>query len=347
MTKIDGFDFDLPKELIAQFPSEKRDSAQLLVSHESGDLNKANITSFSNLVDLLRVGDLLVFNDSRVVNAKLTLKLKNGNGVNINLNKPISEDKWLGFAKPAKKLKEGDVFHFDEHRIIVSSKLFYGEVELEFDLNKINIFDFLEKYGEVPLPQYIKREDINNIDQIRYQNVYSQHKGSVAAPTAGLHFTQELLMKLKEKGIETAFVTLHVGGGTFLPVKNEHIEDHKMHSEWCNINQETANMINRAKEEGRRVILVGTTSMRTVESCAKNGVVIPGNKETDIFIKPGYKFQIADMLITNFHLPKSTLFMLVCAFSGKQEVKELYQYAINKKMRFFSYGDSMLLKRKE
>lgn len=214
-------------------------------------------------------------------------------------------------------------------------------------LKDIGIFDFLDIYGQVPLPQYIKREEKSSEDIERYQTVYGKKKGSVAAATAGLHFTEELIEKIKRKRADIVFVTLHVGAGTFLPVKTENISEHKMHSEWCEISKDTAEKINYAKKEGRRVIIIGTTAMRTVESCAKNGIVIPQVMETNIFITPGYKFQIADMLLTNFHLPKSTLFMLVCAFAGYEEMHSLYKFAIDQNMRFFSYGDAMLLSKKD
>ncbi|MGC0371741.1 MAG: hypothetical protein DGJ47_000441 [Rickettsiaceae bacterium] len=343
MTKLEDFDFELPPELIAQEPSEKRDHSKLLVPRA---IQSNEITDFYNIVDHLEKGDLMVFNNSRVINAKLSLIKNSTKEILVNLNRPIGSNKWLGFARPAKKLSTGDEFDFGEHQVVIASKLENGEIEIEFRLKGISIFEFLDQYGQLPLPQYIKRKEEDSSDNRRYQNVYSDPRGSVAAPTAGLHFTEDLLKVLQEKGVETEFVTLHVGAGTFLPVKTNNIEDHKMHTEWCEISEKTAEAINRAKAEGRRVILVGTTSMRTIESCAKDGKVIAGSRETNIFITPGYKFQIADMLVTNFHLPKSTLFMLVCAFSGQNEMKSLYQYAIDNQMRFFSYGDSMLLTRK-
>jgi S-adenosylmethionine:tRNA ribosyltransferase-isomerase len=339
--KLSDFDFNLPPELIAQTPSIKRDESSLLLPGAKGD----KIVRFHQIIDQLLPGDLLVFNDSRVVNAQLTLQ-KNAKEINVNLNKPISENIWLGFAKPGKKLKIGDEFHFGDHKIRINNKLESGDIEFEFIIKDISIFDFLDAYGQVPLPQYIKRDGQSSDDLERYQTVYSKEKGSVAAATAGLHFTEDLLNKIRHKGIETVFVTLHVGAGTFLPVKTENISEHKMHSEWCHISEEVADKINQAKEEGRRVIVVGTTAMRTLESCSNNGIVISKVMETNIFITPGYKFQIADMLLTNFHLPKSTLFMLVCAFAGHKEMQLLYKFAIDNKMRFFSYGDAMLLKMK-
>ncbi|CAF2248401.1 unnamed protein product [Rotaria magnacalcarata] len=338
---LSNFDFDLPLELIAQEHLEYRDQSNLIISSED---NK--IVKFSDIIDYLNPGDLMVFNDSRVINAKLTLD-KSGKTININLNKPSSiENSWRAFAKPAKKLTIGDEFFFDNHKLVITNKFEFGEIEVKFVLDGIEIFTFLDQYGEVPLPLYIKRQTPNKEDGLRYQTVYSQNKGSVAAPTAGLHFTPELLEKIKAKNIEIQFITLHVGAGAFLPVKTDNISDHKMHSEYFHISLSTARAINKAKSEGRRIISVGTTALRSLESCAQSGKLHPASRETDIFITPGYKFQIVDSLITNFHLPKSTLFMLVCAFFGTKESKNLYEYAIDNKMRFFSYGDAMLLRKK-
>jgi S-adenosylmethionine:tRNA ribosyltransferase-isomerase len=338
--KLSDFDFYLPPELIAQVPSEKRDESSLLLPDDKGN----DIVKFHRFIEQLQSGDLLVFNDSRVVNAQLTLQ-KNTKDINVNLNRPISENVWLGFAKPGKNLKIGDEFEFGEHKIRINNKHESGDIEFEFILQDISIFDFLDIYGQVPLPQYIKREEQSDDDLERYQTVYSKEKGSVAAATAGLHFTDSLLHQINQKGVETAFVTLHVGAGTFLPVKTEDISKHKMHTEWCQVSAEVADKINLAKQEGRRVIVIGTTAMRTLESCSSNGIVAAQTMETNIFITPGYQFQIADLLLTNFHLPKSTLFMLVCAFAGCEKMQSLYQFAIENKMRFFSYGDAMLLKR--
>ena len=339
--KLSDFDFNLPSELIAQTPSKKRDESSLLLPSKIGN----EIIKFHQIIDHLNSGDLLVFNDSRVINAQIVLD-KNGKPINVNLNRPIAENIWLGFAKPGKKLKIGDKFKFEEHIICIKNKFDSGDIEFEFILKDIELFEFLDIYGQIPLPQYIKRDKKSSEDLERYQTVYGKEKGSVAASTAGLHFTDELIEKIRQKGISITFVTLHVGAGTFLPVKNENIAEHKMHVEWCHVSKEAASKINKAKMQGNRVISVGTTAMRTMESCAENSEIRAKTIETDIFITPGYKFQIVDMLVTNFHLPKSTLFMLVCAFAGYDEMRLLYQYAIDQKMRFFSYGDAMLLKRK-
>jgi len=357
--KLSDFDFDLPLELIAQNPKDKRDKSSLLIAATDGYVN----TKFYNIIDYLNQGDLLVFNNSKVIKAKLNL----GNKATINLNrklinivKPINNrkatnddigkfksiDYWSAFAKPARKLQIGDEFYFDKHKIIITEKFEMGEIKVKFELDNISVFEFLDKYGEMPLPLYIKRPELQKSGNERYQTVYSSVQGSVAAPTAGLHFTNDIMDKLQEKGVQTAFVTLHVGAGTFMPVKTENINEHKMHTEYCSITPETAKIINKAKQEKRRIIVVGTTSLRTLESSYVNGNIRSGEFETDIFITPGFKFQIVDVLLTNFHFPKSTLFMLVCAFAGYKEMHELYKYAIKEKMRFFSYGDATLLYRK-
>lgn len=352
--KLSDFDFLLPKELIAQEPPEQRGGSRLIVPFDD---NK--ILEFAGIIDYLKPGDVMVFNDSRVINAKLAL-IKDGKQINVNLNKPVIADDlisnvsevlpnwgvWKGFAKPSKKLKVGDEFFFDKHKLVITNKHDFGEIEISFILDDMDVFSFLDIYGQIPLPLYIKRPVSSKIDIARYQNIYSKHNGSVAAPTAGLHFTDNLMKEIKAKNIDIQFVTLHIGAGTFLPVKTENIENHKMHSEYCHISPDVARVINRAKAENRRIIAVGTTAMRTLESFASDGQLLYGVKNTDIFITPPYDFQIANYLITNFHLPKSTLFMLVCAFSGVQEMKDLYQHAIEKKMRFFSYGDAMMLRKK-
>ncbi len=336
--KLSDFDFDLPLELIAQNPVSKRDESNLLISSTQQYVK----TIFFNIVDYLTKGDLLVFNNSKVIKAKLKLNEK----ITINLNKKFLDNQWSAFAKAARKLKTDDEFYFDSHKIIITEKLEMGEIKVKFELANISVFEFLDKYGEMPLPLYIKRSEAHKSDNERYQTVYSDIQGSVAAPTAGLHFTNDIINKLKEKGVQMAFVTLHVGAGTFMPVKTENINEHKMHTEYCSITSEAAKAINKAKQAKRRIIAVGTTSLRTLESSGVNGNVNSGEFETDIFITPGFKFQIVDMLLTNFHFPKSTLFMLVCAFAGFKEMHELYKYAIQKQMRFLSYGDTTLLYRK-
>ena len=260
-------------------------------------------------------------------------------------------------GRPGKYLKTGDEFIFGKHRAILESK--EGVLIFRFDLQNTSLFDFLEKYGTPPLPPYIKRTEELEEDRERYQSLFAKYPGSVAAPTASLHFSKKIIDGIRQIGAQIGFVTLHVGAGTYMPIKGDDIDDHVMHSEYASISKEVAEKINKAKSEGRRIIAVGTTSMRVLESFANKGrdikdrdtkkeeAISYGTQNTDIFIKPGYEFAIADMLITNFHLPKSTLFMLVCAFAGTKEMRANYQYAIEKRMRFFSYGDAMLLELKD
>lgn len=290
--------------------------------------------------------------------------------ISINLNRPISdihisEDNfapgdlecgdlrsyitqssiWSGFVKPAKKVNVMDEFYFGSQKLVVINKFQSGEVHVKFVLDGMDVFTFLEKYGQVPLPPYIKRDVIHAIDNDRYQNVYAQNDGSVAAPTAGLHFTNELLDDLREYGVSVNFLTLHVGAGTFMPVKSQNVDDHTMHSEFFSLSDSVAKEINRAKDDGRRVIAVGTSVVRALEGSVRDQRVCATTRSTQIFIKPGYNFIIPDAIITNFHLPKSTLFMLVCAFVGVEKAKQLYRYAIDNRMRFFSYGDAMFIKK--
>lgn len=340
--KLSDFDFYLPKELIAQYPVERRDHSDLMIVNKQQPLKKVKLYS---IVDDLKSGDVLVLNNTKVIKAKLNL-LKDNKKINCNLIECVENNIWKAFASPGRKLQEGDIFKFDQHQVIVRNKMITGEIILQFNLHSISIFDFLEKYGLMPLPPYIKRIDKEIIDEERYQTVYSDVSGSVAAPTAGLHFTEELLKKIKKMGVRIVSLTLHVGAGTFLPVKYEDITQHKMHNEYYEISQETAGIINDARISGNRVVAVGTTVLRALESNIKNKLIVPGKFTTQIFITPGFKFQVVDLLLTNFHLPKTTLFMLVCAFSGYEEMQLAYQYAIAEKMRFFSYGDACLLYKK-
>ena len=356
MTSISLFDYDLPEELIAQYPAEERDGSRLLVlDRESG---KVEHRGFFDLPEYLRRGDLVVFNDSRVLKARL-IGEKEGTGARVELllvkrkGTGEADELWEVLAKPAKRLRVGDRVRFgrgDQHLSAeVVSKGEDGFVDVRFEFDGV-FLEVVEQVGHVPLPPYIRRED-EETDAERYQTVYANDPGSAAAPTAGLHFTEELLERLSEKGVETAFVTLHVGLGTFRPVQTDRIEDHRMHSEFYQISEEERLKINRAKAEGRRIICVGTTSVRTLESacdCGRDGLwhisAVKASGDTDIFIYPGSAgFRIADGLITNFHLPKSTLLMLVSAFAGREKTLEVYREAIEKKYRFFSYGDAMLV----
>ncbi len=337
---IERFNFDLPRELIANYPVTPRDSAGLLVVDKILYDKKV-----SELTDYLKSGDILVFNDTKVIPAKLVGQIGDAK-VEVTLHKRISEASWRAFAKPARKLKEGDKFLVaDDFFAEVIAKGKGGEVILKFKVSPESFMELLVKYGQMPLPPYIKRNpDLKDKDF--YQTVFAKEEGAVAAPTAGLHFTEHLLKRLSDKGVHHCFITLHVGAGTFLPVKTKNIKEHEIHTEECIIDRKTASAINQAKENGGRIIAVGTTTLRALESAAdEEGNIKPFNGETDIFIYPGYNFKTVDMLFTNFHLPKSTLFMLVCAFSGEEKIKGAYKHAIENKYRFFSYGDATLLYR--
>ncbi len=295
-----------------------------------------------DLLHFLKPGDVMVFNDTRVIPARLFGR-RGDAGIEILLHKQVGGN-WQCFAKPGKKLKVGNTIEFAPgFSAEVMEKLPDGQVLLTFNQDAAGLRLLLEKHGHMPLPPYIERADVA-ADKECYQTVYAKHEGSVAAPTAGLHFTDELLAAIDAAGVKRAHVTLHVGGGTFLPVKVEDTKDHVMHSEWAQVSEETARMVNEAKSRGSRVIAVGTTALRTLESAADGqGVLRPMERETDIFITPGYQFKIVDMLLTNFHLPKSTLFMLVSAFSGLEKMKTAYKEAVSRNYRFYSYGDACLL----
>lgn len=344
MYKTADFDFNLPEELIASNPVFPRDSARMLVNNQTENFLDKQV---NDLADFLEEGDVIVFNDTKVIKAKLT-GFRDNVKININLH-ASNGDVWQVFAKPAKRLKINDKIIFaDDFYAVVLAKDSEGLIDLKFNTNKNQFFEKLEKYGQMPLPPYIKRSEANKNskedDEQNYQTIFANNPGAVAAPTAGLHFTSELLKKLADKGIKQAFVTLNVGAGTFLPVKSEYIKDHPMHSEFFSITKANCEIINNAKKSEKKVIAVGTTSLRVLESIAdKNGKLTPQNSSTKIFIYPPYKFKIVDILLTNFHLPKSTLFMLVSAFIGKDRAYDFYQYAISKKYRFYSYGDCGLL----
>ncbi|MBU3180777.1 tRNA preQ1(34) S-adenosylmethionine ribosyltransferase-isomerase QueA [Clostridium psychrophilum] len=339
--RVKDFNYDLPKELIAQHPVEIRDESRLMVVNKT--TKQIEHRHFKNIIDYLNSGDCLVLNNTRVLPARL-LGVKEGTGGKMEflLLKRIDINHWETLVKPGKKAKIGSRFIFGngdlKATVISDSEGGSRIVEFEYD----GIFEeILDKLGEMPLPPYIT-EKLK--DKERYQTVYSREEGSAAAPTAGLHFTKELLEQIKTKGVKIAFVTLHVGLGTFRPVKAEIVEEHEMHSEYYMLNKETAEIINSAKENGGRVIAVGTTSNRTLESIADdNGKVCEKSGWTDIFIYPGYKFKIVDALITNFHLPQSTLIMLVSAFAGKDLIMSAYDIAVKEKYRFFSFGDAMFL----
>ncbi len=340
MKKTD-FYFDLPKELIAQEPIENRDRSRLLhLDRESGKIEHRH---FYDIVDYLKEGDCLVLNDTRVLPARIYGIKPTGAKVEFLLLNNLGNDKWEVITGPGRKARKGDNFVFGTGQLNaeVVDVLDNGNRIAQFSYNASNIYEVLDEIGEMPLPHYITHE---LSDKERYQTVYSKELGSAAAPTAGLHFTPELLQKIEKKGVTVAYVTLHVGIGTFRPVKAENIEDHEMHSEHYWISNESANKINTTKKNGGRVIAVGTTSCRTLESASdENGNISECSDSTNIFIYPGYKFKCIDGLITNFHLPESTLIMLVSAFAGKENVLNAYQTAIKEKYRFFSFGDSMVI----
>lgn len=338
--KKSDFYFDLPEELIAQTPLEKRDSSRLLtLDKNSGEVEHHH---FYELPDFLEEGDTLVLNDSRVLPARLLGRRETGGSIELVLLRDLGEGRWECLSRPGKKTRPG-------------TRLIFGEGELTADVldvveggNRIVKFNYegiflevLERLGKMPLPPYIKAE---LQDAERYQTVYSREVGSAAAPTAGLHFTKELLQQIKDKGVNVCYVTLHVGLGTFRPVKEEEIENHDMHSEFCMIPEETAETIMRTKAAGHRVIAVGTTSCRTLESLTEeDGTVKASSGWTNIFIYPGYRFKCIDAMVTNFHLPESTLIMLISALAGRENVLNAYKIAVDEKYRFFSFGDAMFI----
>ncbi|HYG90853.1 MAG TPA: tRNA preQ1(34) S-adenosylmethionine ribosyltransferase-isomerase QueA [Azospirillum sp.] len=339
--KTADFDFDLPQDRIATHPARPRDSARLLVV---GDTLSDRIVR--ELPELLQPGDLLVYNDTRVIPARLT-GMRGVVKVEATLHKREGLDAWAAFAKPGKRLKVGDTVAFAEgFSAVVEEKREGGEVRLRFNVGGAELFTKLHEHGFMPLPPYIHRGAPDPQDRDDYQTVFAEKEGAVAAPTAGLHFTPELLTALEAKGIRRVPVTLHVGAGTFLPVKVEDIAEHKMHAEYGEVSPETVAAVNATRANGGRIVAVGTTALRLLESAAsEDGRLSPFAGETDIFIFPGYRFRIVDRLLTNFHLPRSTLFMLVCAFAGMERMKGAYAHAIASGYRFYSYGDTSLLKR--
>jgi len=359
--RLSDFDFHLPDEAIALRPAEPRDSARLLVVRPGQDLEDRIV---HDLPDFLRPGDALVFNDTRVIPARLmgrraARETGGGDGspvaVEATLHKRVAPDRWIAFMRPGKRLKEGDriAFGHDADRACqagmldatVAAKHEGGEIELAFDFSGVDLDLAVAAHGEMPLPPYIaaKRAE-DDRDRADYQTVYAREDGSVAAPTAGLHFTPQLLEALKERGVSLHFVTLHVGAGTFLPVKTDVIAEHRMHAEFGEVTPQIADSLNAVRAAGGRIVCVGTTSLRLLESATdEDGVIKPFADETAIFITPGYRFRAADGLMTNFHLPKSTLFILVSAFAGQATMRAAYEHAIATGYRFYSYGDGSLL----
>ena len=339
---VTDFDYELPKELIAQHPMEPRDhSRRLVVNKDSGAIEHKH---FYDLIEYLHPGDVLVFNDTRVIPARLHGFKDTGAHVEVFLLTRKDATDWEVLVRPGKKLQVGAKIKFSgELSCEVIDHTDFGGRVVRFSYNGI-FEEILDRLGETPLPPYITAP---LEDKERYQTVYSRERGSAAAPTAGLHFTKELLQKIKDKGCEEVFVTLHVGLGTFRPVSEEKIEDHKMHKEFYTVSQEAAEAVNRAKAEGRRIIAVGTTSVRTLEAACKDGKLQAGGNWTNIFIYPGYKYQLVDALVTNFHLPQSTLLMLVSALSTREIMLNTYKVAVEEKYRFFSFGDAMFINNEE
>jgi S-adenosylmethionine:tRNA ribosyltransferase-isomerase len=338
----EDFDYDLPQELIAQTPLKERDQSRLLVlDSKTGEYQD---DYFYNVIDRLNPGDALVMNDSRVMPARLYgVKPETGGHVEVLLLNNTDGDNWETLVKPAKRAKVGTEISFGDGKLTatVTEELEHGGRMIEFHYDGI-FMEILDQLGEMPLPPYIK-EKLD--DPEMYQTVYSREIGSAAAPTAGLHFTRELLKKIEDKGVKLVYLTLHVGLGTFRPVSEENIEDHKMHSEFYRLTEDAAKTLNEVKANGGRIVATGTTSIRTLETIGTkfNGEIRADSGWTDIFIKPGYKWQVVDAFITNFHLPKSTLVMLVASFTGRENILNAYRHAVSEKYRFFSFGDAMFI----
>lgn len=350
-SELEQFDFELPEERIALHPANPRDSARMLAAQNSED--KLIDSHISDIGNYLKSGDVLVFNNSRVIPAALSAIrfARDATGrdveVSVNLLKRQRSDTWLAMLKPARRIRVGDELHFEEDLTAKVEALAQGQSELVFCEGGDVLDDKIDEIGAPPLPPYIlsKRERVDK-DKADYQTHFAEEKGSVAAPTAGLHFTPELISKLKAKGVIFTPLTLHVGAGTFLPLTKKQLEANRLHFENYTISRETAQIVNTARRDGRRIIPIGTTALRTLEAVARRGQILtPCSGNTDIFIRPNYEFKMADGIITNFHLPKSSLFMLVCAFMGIERMQAIYRHAIANDYRFFSYGDACLLLR--
>jgi len=357
--RVDLFDFDLPEQNIALRPVEPRDSARMLVVRPDSGFEDRIV---QDLPDLLQPGDVLVLNNTKVIPSRLyglRVREETAARVEIMLHKREGADCWRAFARPAKKLNVGDRIRFGEESESTACELVRldaeviekgegGDVALRFSFSGPFLDEAIARLGELPLPPYIAgKRATDEKDRTDYQTVYAKDEGAVAAPTAGLHFTEELFRRLDERGIARQFVTLHVGAGTFLPVKADDTDEHRMHAEWGSINDETARALNEARARGGRIVAVGTTSLRLLESAAReDGTIAPFSDDTSIFITPGYRFKAVDVLMTNFHLPRSTLFMLVSAFAGLDCMRAAYAHAIETGYRFYSYGDASLLFRR-
>ena len=339
----DEFSYQLPDDLIAQFPVEQRDSSRLLaMEYPSGKITDLD---FSSLPGLLKSGDLLVFNDTRVIPARLFGHKESGGKVEILIERILDDQRMLAQVRASKTPKPGSVIHLQEG-INLELKQRQDDMFVLDVIGEMSVLEVMQQVGHMPLPPYIQRED-DVQDAERYQTVYAKIPGAVAAPTAGLHFTDELMQDITDRDIECVFVTLHVGAGTFQPVRVEDIEDHKMHHEYVQVSADVCEKVKRCKERGGHVVAVGTTAVRCLETAVQVNEIKPYQGETDIFIYPGYEFKVVDALITNFHLSESTLLMLVSAFAGRENILNAYQHAIDERYRFFSYGDAMFLTKSE
>ena len=348
MYTLDDYDYPLPEDLIAQVPADKRDGSRLL--HLNRKDNTLVHRQFLNIVDLLAPSDVLVVNDTRVVPGRLHGWKETGGKAELLIldygEQHSSEQRFYHcLIKASKQAAAGTRVFFDQGLVVVVDDFVDGIYTVHFE-GSVALNETIERIGQMPLPPYIKRDAAlpDPADRTRYQTVYACKEGAIAAPTAGLHFTDGILARIREKGVTVANVTLHVGYGTFVPVRVDDIREHRMHEEWFSISEETARIVNQAKSEGQRVVAVGTTSVRTLEYAARdNGIVIPGSGHCDLFIYPGYTFKLVDAMLTNFHLPRSTLLMLVSAFAGRETMLQAYAKAIQERYRFFSYGDAMLI----
>ena len=334
--RTSDFSYTLPEELIAQYPTENRVDSRLLVLDPAGGLKDS---MFADMPDLLQAGDLLVFNDTRVMAARMYGRKESGGRIEILLERLLPDQRALAQVRASKAPKPGSRLQVGDHWLSVDGR--EGDMFL-LSLENGCFTALMEAHGHMPLPPYIRRED-ESFDESRYQTVYAQREGSVAAPTAGLHFDEALLKTLSARGVDSARVTLHVGAGTFQPVRVENLDEHVMHAEWVEVSEEVCRKIEQTRARGGRVVAVGTTSVRSLETAAASGKCKPYSGDTRLFITPGYSFRVVDALFTNFHLPESTLLMLVCAFAGYEPVMNAYRHAVDKGYRFFSYGDAMFL----
>lgn len=339
---LNDFNFDLPSELIARYPLPTRSESRLLCVHQQQAA--VDHQQFHHVLDLVNEGDLLVFNDTKVIPARLYARKNTGGVVEILVERVLDDKRILAQVRASKPLRLGSFLLLTNHQFLEVADRQNQFYELRYNDHYTSILDMIESIGEIPLPPYMERSPEEE-DKVRYQTVYAKHKGSVAAPTAGLHFDEDLLMRLHDKKVQMGYLTLHIGAGTFQPVRVENIHEHKMHPEFLVISDQLCAQIAATKARGNRVIAVGTTSLRALETATHNGSTEPYHGETSIFIYPGYHFQCADALITNLHLPKSTLMMLVCAFGGFDKVMGAYQEAVKKAYRFYSYGDAMWIER--